>query len=121
MRRGESLCIVLCLLVVAGCATTPAERALRDGSTLGTVMVNLQRTPLDGECAVRVWARLDATRKVALRVGKRADLVVLDQNLLEIDPSKIHETNALLTILGGRVVYEREVALIGVRIDVTHP
>ena len=45
----------------------------------------------------------------SLEVGKRADLVVVNQNLFEIEPSEIHNTNALLTMLGGKVVHEEAV------------
>ena len=45
----------------------------------------------------------------SLEVGKRADLVVVSQNLFEIDPSEIHKTNALLTMLNGQVVHEEAV------------
>ena len=41
----------------------------------------------------------------SLAVGKRADLVVLDRNLFEIDPYEIHQTRVLMTILDGEVVY----------------
>ena len=39
-------------------------------------------------------------------VGKKADLVVLDKNLLEIDPSEIADTKELMTVFNGEVVYE---------------
>jgi predicted amidohydrolase YtcJ len=42
----------------------------------------------------------------SIEVGKRADLIVLDRNLFETDPSQLHETNVLLTMLNGRVVHE---------------
>lgn len=45
----------------------------------------------------------------SLEVGKRADLVVVSQNLFEIDPSEIHKSNAILTMLGGQVVHEEAV------------
>jgi len=34
------------------------------GEALGTVIINLQRTPLDSMCAVRVWAKLDDAFKL---------------------------------------------------------
>ena len=46
--------------------------------------------------------------KGTLEPGKVADLAVLDQDLLTIDPERIMETRVDLTILGGQVVYERE-------------
>jgi len=41
----------------------------------------------------------------SIEVGKRADLVVLDQNIFEIAPHSIHKTTVLLTLLGGESVY----------------
>lgn len=41
----------------------------------------------------------------SIEVDKVADLVVLDQNLFEIDPGRISETRALLTLFSGRPVY----------------
>jgi predicted amidohydrolase YtcJ len=44
----------------------------------------------------------------SLEVGKRADLIVLSQNILEIDPAEIHNTLVLLTVFGGQEVYRNE-------------
>jgi predicted amidohydrolase YtcJ len=41
----------------------------------------------------------------SLEVGKRADLVVLDRDILSIDPETIEETKVLATYLDGRLVY----------------
>jgi predicted amidohydrolase YtcJ len=46
-------------------------------------------------------------RKGSVEEGKLADLVVLSQNLFEIPPEKIVETLVLMTILNGKVIYER--------------
>ena len=43
--------------------------------------------------------------------GKRADLVVLDQDLFEIDPAAIPDVRVDLTLFDGRVVYENEGAI----------
>ena len=45
----------------------------------------------------------------SIEAGKRADLVVTSQNLFEIEPSEIHKTHAILTMLGGKVVHEEAV------------
>ena len=45
--------------------------------------------------------------KGSLEVGKLADLVVLSQDLLTIDPARTMDTEVDLTVLGGRVVHER--------------
>jgi len=44
----------------------------------------------------------------SLEVGKKADLVVLDRNLFEIDPYEIHQAQVIMTVMDGEVVYERE-------------
>ena len=41
----------------------------------------------------------------SIEVGKYADFVILDQNLLTVDVADIDTTKALLTVLGGRVTY----------------
>ena len=41
----------------------------------------------------------------SIEVGKRADLAVLSQDLLAVEPAAIRDTRALMTVLDGRVVY----------------
>jgi predicted amidohydrolase YtcJ len=43
----------------------------------------------------------------SIEVGKKADLVVLDQNIFEIDPYSIHQTEVLMTVMDGNIVFER--------------
>ena len=42
----------------------------------------------------------------SLEVGKYADLIVLDRNLFRIPTEEISETKVLLTMLGGKIVYD---------------
>lgn len=42
----------------------------------------------------------------SLEVGKCADLQVLDQNLFEIAPDEIEHTKVLMTMCGGKIVYQ---------------
>ncbi len=42
----------------------------------------------------------------SIEVGKKADLIVLDRNIFEIDPYTIHDVRVLTTMLDGEVVYE---------------
>jgi len=42
----------------------------------------------------------------SIEVGKKADLVILDRNLFEIDAYEIHQAEVLLTIMDGDVVYK---------------
>ena len=41
----------------------------------------------------------------SLEVGKKADFIILDQNILNMDPAKIHHTRVLLTFFDGQEVY----------------
>lgn len=43
----------------------------------------------------------------SLEVGKFADLIVIDRNLLSVPPQQIESTQVLLTVVGGRTVYDR--------------
>jgi predicted amidohydrolase YtcJ len=42
----------------------------------------------------------------SLEAGKLADLIVIDRNLFLIEPTEIGKTEVLITIVGGKVVYE---------------
>jgi len=67
---------------------------------------------IDPETALRAytvnnaWAEGTEDRKGALKPGFLADLVVLDRNPLEIDPSEMKDVRVLTTMVGGRIVFE---------------
>jgi hypothetical protein len=67
---------------------------------------------LDREVAIQVFTRNGAMAIAkedetgTIEVGKSADFIVIDQNLLEIPSSKIHKTKVLRTVLQGKTVYE---------------
>ena len=42
----------------------------------------------------------------SIEVGKKADFVVLENDISKIDPTEISETKICYTIFGGQVVYE---------------
>jgi len=44
----------------------------------------------------------------SLEVGKLADLIVLDRNLFEIPAEEIADVQVLLTVVGGKVVYQSD-------------
>ncbi|MFT7286944.1 MAG: putative amidohydrolase YtcJ [Halieaceae bacterium] len=64
------------------------------------------------EQAIRAYT-LDAAYQLRLEdeigsiePGKQADLVVLDQNILELDPYAIHDASVVMTMIDGRIVFE---------------
>lgn len=46
--------------------------------------------------------------KGSLEVGKLGDLIVIDRNVLTCPADDIRDTKVLLTVVGGKVVYERK-------------
>jgi predicted amidohydrolase YtcJ len=46
-------------------------------------------------------------REGSLEPGKLADLIFLSQNPFEVDPHELRKTEVVLTMVGGRVVYQR--------------
>ena len=62
----------------------------------------LRNYTLGSACAASDEANLGSLEK-----GKYADLVVLDQNLLTVDPQELQATRVLATYLGGKKIYER--------------
>ena len=50
-------------------------------------------------------ARRDKTEG-SIEVGKLADLIVISQDLFKVAPNQIGKTKALVTIVGGKVVYQ---------------
>jgi len=53
------------------------------------------------------YAAFEESYKGTLEPGKLADFVMLDQDLFRIDPGRIRDTKVLMTVVGGKVVYER--------------
>jgi len=49
----------------------------------------------------------DASIRGELSVGKYADLAILNQNIFTIPTEQIHQTQAELTMVGGKVVYTK--------------
>ena len=51
------------------------------------------------------WGIHDEEDRGSLAVGKFADFVVLSENILEIDPTKISEVQVLKTVMNGQTTY----------------
>ena len=66
-----------------------------------TVGQALRAATLNGAYQLRLEDKVGS-----LEIGKRADLVVLDRNLFEIDPHEIHSTPVRMTLMDGRITFE---------------
>ncbi|HVQ11730.1 MAG TPA: amidohydrolase [Methyloceanibacter sp.] len=63
------------------------------------------QTAIDAYTINAAYAMKQDTTTGSLEVGKRADLAVLDRDILTIDPETIQETQVLATYLDGRLVH----------------
>jgi predicted amidohydrolase YtcJ len=58
-----------------------------------------------------IWAaraQFEETQKGSLEVGKVADIVILDTDLITADFSKIKKAKVLYTIVNGEIVYQKK-------------
>ena len=56
------------------------------------------------------FAEFEERRKGTLSPGKFADLIVLSQDITNVSPSELLRTDVLLTMVGGKIVYQKEQA-----------
>ena len=69
---------------------------------------------IDIQTAIQVFTRNGAMAMEkedetgTIELGKSADFIVINQNILEVPLEKIHETKVLKTVLRGHTVYEAE-------------
>jgi hypothetical protein len=63
------------------------------------------QTAIDAYTINAAYAMKQDATTGSLEVGKRADLVVLDRDILTIDPETIQDTQVLATYLDGRLVH----------------
>ncbi|MBV9926669.1 MAG: amidohydrolase [Acidobacteria bacterium] len=54
------------------------------------------------------YAEFAEQSKGTITTGKLADLVILDRDIFQIDPAEIEKVRVTLTIMDGRVVYEKK-------------
>jgi predicted amidohydrolase YtcJ len=55
------------------------------------------------------YAEFAEKDKGSLEAGKLADLAVLSQDIFTIDPSELPKTESVLTMVGGKIVYDQKV------------
>jgi predicted amidohydrolase YtcJ len=54
------------------------------------------------------YAEFAEKRKGTLEPGKLADFVILDRDLTQVPPETIRDAQVVMTVVGGRVVWERD-------------
>ncbi|MEM7432170.1 MAG: amidohydrolase [Pseudomonadota bacterium] len=63
------------------------------------------REAVDGYTINAAFLMRQEDRVGSIEVGKRADFVVVDQNIFTIDPERIDDTEVVLTVLDGNEVF----------------
>ena len=82
------------------------NRVSRTGDVMGP---NERITPYQAMQAITIWSawqHFEDDRKGSLETGKLADLVILSDNPIKIDPMKINTITVLETIKEGNTVYK---------------
>jgi predicted amidohydrolase YtcJ len=83
------------------------NRVSREGGVVGP---DQRITPLEAIKSQTIWAAEqygEQDRRGSLEPGKIADLVILDQNPLTVDPMTIKDIKVLETIKEGKTIYTR--------------
>ncbi|WP_423595501.1 amidohydrolase [Roseateles sp. MS654] len=81
------------------------------GRTVGGLQITPQRNCLDRETALRMWTEHvtwfsnEQGNKGQIAAGQLADLIVPDRDFFGCPESDIADTSALLTMVGGKVVW----------------
>jgi len=81
------------------------------GKTLSGLRIYPQRNCLDRETALRMWTEnvtwfsSEEGKKGRIQTGQLADLTVPDRDYMSCPESEIADTTALLTVVGGKIVY----------------
>jgi predicted amidohydrolase YtcJ len=55
------------------------------------------------------YASFEEDIKGSIEIGKLADFVILNDDILEIPPNQIKEMKAIMTVIDGEIIYERSV------------
>lgn len=62
---------------------------------------------LIGYTSAAAYSAFEEDRRGYLSVGMLADLVLLDRDILEIEPAQLLETSVMATVVGGNVVFKK--------------
>jgi predicted amidohydrolase YtcJ len=82
-----------------------------DGKTVSGVAIRGAEETPDRAATLRfytlgsAWFSFDENKRGSLEAGKFADLAVLSQDYLTVPVNDIHNTESLLTMVGGKIVY----------------
>lgn len=82
-------------------------RLLPDGTTFQPQEAYSREVALYSYTMGNAIAAFEENIKGSIKVGKLADIAILSQDLITVSDDKIMDTEILMTILGGKVVFEK--------------
>jgi predicted amidohydrolase YtcJ len=88
---------------------TAVTRQTSDGKPAGGFCPSQKLTvtqAVDGYTIDAAYAGQLEKSEGSVETGKVADVIMVDRNIFEIDPHTINQTKVLLTIVGGKIVYD---------------
>jgi predicted amidohydrolase YtcJ len=88
---------------------TAVTRQTEEGEPVGGFVPQQRLSLEDAIRAYTLGAAFAGRREKtegSLEPGKLADFIILDRDLFKIEPSEIGKTEVLLTVIGGKAVYE---------------
>ncbi len=90
---------------------TAVTRQTADGKPAGGFVPAERLTvaqAVEGYTIGAAYAGRREKREGSIETGKAGDVIVVDRNIFEIDPHGIGATKVVITIAGGKIVYEAE-------------
>ncbi|MGL6313298.1 amidohydrolase [Vibrio sp. WXL103] len=84
---------------------TAVNRVTRSGDVLGEYHSLTPYEALEAVTITAAYQNFEEAEKGSIEVGKRADLIILDNNPLEVDPMSIKDIKVLETIKDGKSIY----------------
>jgi predicted amidohydrolase YtcJ len=90
---------------------TAVTRQTHDGKPAGGFVPSQKLTvaqAIEGYTIDAAYAGHLEKTEGSLETGKVADVIMIDRNIFEVDPHTIDQTKVVLTIVGGKIVYEAQ-------------
>jgi predicted amidohydrolase YtcJ len=90
---------------------TAVTRQTREGKPPGGFVPSQRLTvaqAVEGYTLDAAYAGRREKTEGSLELGKVADIIIVNKNIFEIDPHGISDTKVVMTIVGGKIVYEAE-------------
>ncbi len=89
------------------CLYSSMTRKMADGVAFFPEHCMTRQEALRSYTSAAAYAQFEESNRGSLEVGKLADLVILSDDIMTIPDDKIRDTKVDLTMVGGKIAYER--------------